>query len=725
MLKTTKSKIILSITAIAISITLILFVFTPFRQKFNIADITSSQPYRSDWEVNSLDIDKTELLTDIFSQSFTYLGEGGQSIAFASSDQRYVIKFFKFNRFRPSPAFQLLPNIPPFSKAIQNHIFRRERKLETAFAGYTLAYDRHRENSGLLHLQLNPLPQPLFVKIQPKGCCTPENVNLQHVPFVIQIKGEMLGDRLKKFLKQGNLEGAKKILGQLFNLLSAECARGLYDLDSGIMHNIGCLKEKAFHLDVGKLTYNAHLDQKALLEKSAFKVERWLKIHSPAHVDLLSLHMQKLLSENHGHLPTDFRAERLECDNLFSSNLYAEYHRQLGNFFRQHPLLSAVKNSNGALDLQMRQAIALVEIPLEINPKVQRQTHEMFIGQLRAIAAELRKNEATSLENTHSRQLFNDLISWIYLNADLSQAVDLYFSNQMPFALPNPMPLDSLKTLQKAFQQKQRLVRNKTHKRLPEDHLYAGNIPLKITAAGTTLIRLAQPMIGNAYLPYWIAPPALSPEFFHFLRQQPSHLYINLMRRHSSEKPFSQALENLETIFPHVYVATLDKDSDFYWQKGDFYSPSMSSSLFKTNFINKLTELKGGFYWPQQLKIDEWKKQLLEIIENIHGHYFAHQSYLSTAERQDFIELTYCSILDALAGTLNPASMNITCRQSMDRGPSLIALWMLQKKQISADQVARMLLAAPWIIHQRTAHSSRIDRFISAAARSYSQLSLK
>ena len=53
----------------------------------------------------------------------------------------------------------------------------------------------------------------------------------------------------------------------------------------------------------------------------------------------------------------------------------------------------------------------------------------------------------------------------------------------------------------------------------------------------------------------------------------------------------------------------------------------------------------------------------------------------------------------------------------MDRGPSLMTLWLFQQQAINDAELVVMLLAPPLLIHQRTSHAPRLARFISAAKR--------
>ena len=98
---------------------------------FAVDAITSFFPSDPRWA--SPQIGKVE---GVFDQKFAYLGAGGQCYAFVSDDKQYVLKFFKQHKFRKKNT--------PASEGIA----RREK----AFTSYKIAYDKLREETGLLFL---------------------------------------------------------------------------------------------------------------------------------------------------------------------------------------------------------------------------------------------------------------------------------------------------------------------------------------------------------------------------------------------------------------------------------------------------------------------------------------------------------------------------------------------------------------------------------------------
>ncbi len=401
-----------------------------------------------------------------------------------------------------------------------------------------------------------------------------------------------------------------------------------------------------------------------------------------------------------------------ECTNEFSSNYYANYHFQLTTFLNQYPQIHNLCASSQVInDLfqKMNQPLGDVD--------QQRKTHEFFVNKMRAAIDSI--SQPSSKENEKLSLFLNDLTHWIYLQADMRDPAKNYFDRYSDAPPKNDYSnlMDTLQALRK----------NKTFSRSPHetthtiDQYLHGNIPSFLFALQnpphTKVLRMGYPMdtINRLHFP-WVTPQ-MYPEFLFFIQNQPRHLYINLMKRKGSESSATHALEDLENHFPGIFIVTLDKNSDFYWQDKNKYPEDMDSLEFKELLLRQFIDKKGNFYWTKNLNREEWTNRLVTLLDEIHRNSFSNRVSFSQKERLDFIEISYLSILDALVDKLQPASMNITCRQCMDRGPSLYALWMLQKDENTAEELPASLLAPPLLIHNRPSHPSRITRFISAARR--------
>lgn len=267
---------------------------------FRIANITHDIPYHSEWEIPALTTDEQAKFDAILGQSFSYVGKGAQSYVFASADGRYVIKFFKFKHLKPSWFVSLLPNIPPFANYKEQLEKRKQRKFNSVFNGHRLAYERHKEESGFLFMQLLPTHQHKELTVIDK-IGLKRTIDLGSVVYVIQEKGETLRTTMNTLLKKNNVELAQKRIGQVFDLYISEYRKGIFDHDHGVMHNIGFVNDKPFHLDVGKLNKDDNIKNPEYYRKDlqliVRKITLWLNNNYPDKAPGLISYMQKRLNE--------------------------------------------------------------------------------------------------------------------------------------------------------------------------------------------------------------------------------------------------------------------------------------------------------------------------------------------------------------------------------------------------------------------------------------------
>jgi hypothetical protein len=236
-------------------------VYYNLTDDFRLGNITYETPNRSEWEVSALTAKESNQINAILNQPFAYIGKGAQSYAFGSEDGKYVLKFFKFKHLRPSWFLNLLPPIPSLEKYRLRQQQRKERKLENVFAGYRLAFQVHRPESGLLYIHLNTTKGQfptvtVFDKLGMK-----HQIDLDDVVFILQERVETARVVIHRHLQQKDLAGAKAKIDAIFDLYMQEYAKGIFDNDHGVMRNVGFVAERPVHLDVGKLKQNPTIKQ--------------------------------------------------------------------------------------------------------------------------------------------------------------------------------------------------------------------------------------------------------------------------------------------------------------------------------------------------------------------------------------------------------------------------------------------------------------------------------
>lgn len=259
---------------------------------FRLGNITYEMKGEAEWNPPLLSLDEKRRIDQILSQRFFYIGKGAQSYAFASEDQQYVLKFFKFKHLKPNFWLSLLPSIPPFEKYKIQSSERKKRKLYSVFQGYDLAYRKIKEGSGLLYIHLQPTPNLQLQVTLVDKMGLERHYQLDDLVFLLQKKGETLRHYMERELDRNRLDKAKEAFSKVVDMYISEYKKGIYDRDHGVMHNLGFIDGQPFHLDVGFLTEEETMQfmdvYKDDLAYVVWKINKWVKSNYPQYDSVLS-----------------------------------------------------------------------------------------------------------------------------------------------------------------------------------------------------------------------------------------------------------------------------------------------------------------------------------------------------------------------------------------------------------------------------------------------------
>lgn len=252
---------------------------------FTLSNITSDFTHQPDWEVRPLSQTENIVLDKALNQSYRYLGKGCQSYAFLSEDGNYVIKFFKYQRYRLQPWLEYFPPLPAIVQYRQEKQDKKWSKLNGFVKSWKVAFENLKEETGLIFVHLNKTDHlkkrlTIYDKLNFK-----HEVNLDQMEFCIQQRAEMLCDVLLEFKKQNDLKKAKLLIDDLLTLIISEYSRGLADNDHALMQNTGVVKGKPIHIDVGQFVITDEAKEPVFYQQEIFtktyKFKIWLAEHYP------------------------------------------------------------------------------------------------------------------------------------------------------------------------------------------------------------------------------------------------------------------------------------------------------------------------------------------------------------------------------------------------------------------------------------------------------------
>lgn len=239
----------------------------------------------SRWEIRTLFDEEQELVDSILAQKFTYLGKGCQSYVFLSEDGNYVIKFFKYQRFKVSPIIKTLSFLPVVNEYYLKKVEKKKNKLENLYSSWKIAFEELQPETGLLFVHLNQTTHlnktlTIYDKLGIK-----HHLNLDRTEFLIQKRASMLCSHIDGLMELGKIRESKEFLTKIIALILSEYRRGYADNDHALMQNTGVLEGNPIHIDVGQFVKDEQAKNpdfyKQELFNKTYKFRKWLQKKYP------------------------------------------------------------------------------------------------------------------------------------------------------------------------------------------------------------------------------------------------------------------------------------------------------------------------------------------------------------------------------------------------------------------------------------------------------------
>ncbi len=281
---------------------------------FTVANISSDFPYQPEWDIRSLTPAENQQLQQAIQQPYHYLGKGCQSYVFLSEDGRYVIKFFKYQRFRLPPWLTYFPPLSAIVKYREEKIEKKKRKLDGFIQSWKIAFENLKEETGLLFVHLNKTKDlhhrlTIFDKL---GIA--HIIDLDQTEFCIQHRAEMLCSTLLKLKEEEKINEAKELIINLLTLILSEYDRGLADNDHALMQNTGILHGKPIHIDIGQFVKNEQIKDPIIYHQELFtktyKFKIWLRDAYPESAIFLEEKLQEIIGFTYMNMKPKFRERK-------------------------------------------------------------------------------------------------------------------------------------------------------------------------------------------------------------------------------------------------------------------------------------------------------------------------------------------------------------------------------------------------------------------------------
>lgn len=266
---------------------------------FTLANIQSELAFDSKRESPLPSDEELSKIRTILAMKYRYLGKGCQSYVFISEDGEYVIKFLKYQRFRPKAFLHYLTFVPGVDQYLQKKILQKKEKLDKLFDSWKIAYQHLSQETGIIFLHLNKtsyLNAPLHIY---------DKMGLKHIldtdqmEFLIQKRAEMLCPVIEKKMANNDIEGTKTLLTNLVDMIISEYQRGYADNDHALMQNTGVYQGSPVHIDVGQFISDEKMKDRDYYELELFsktyKFRIWLRKHFPPLEEFLTAKLYDII----------------------------------------------------------------------------------------------------------------------------------------------------------------------------------------------------------------------------------------------------------------------------------------------------------------------------------------------------------------------------------------------------------------------------------------------
>ncbi len=248
---------------------------------FDIQRIQSDVYYDRRWDIVHSDEDQIAMQNALV-QKYTYLASGSQSYVFESEDKQYVIKFFKYHKWRTQ---RWLSKILMFKKWNDHTIQKNLESRNNAFQSYLTSYELFKENTGIIYIHLNKtkgLHPDLTIIDKLKTSYT---INLDQFEFTLQRKAVTTNQKLLALKQSGANMEALNSIAQLINFMIMRSEKGFSDKDPHLIRNFGFLGDKVVEIDIGGFHYDPRKNKDYFYDHELILVQSklcgWLKQHYP------------------------------------------------------------------------------------------------------------------------------------------------------------------------------------------------------------------------------------------------------------------------------------------------------------------------------------------------------------------------------------------------------------------------------------------------------------
>lgn len=199
-------------------------------------------------------------------------------IAFASADNRYVIKFFNPMQPLKKKWYTKLRYWRRYSslKWLKREWLGKKCRLEKLFRRHKIASELLKKETGLVFVHIAPSKrvchQISVIDIKGKK----HLINLANAPFVLQKKATLVPQYLNSLISENRIEEASEAIKRMEALFEKRLSLGITDRIQTMENNYGFVGNQPIQIDVGRIRVDSTLKKEEERQRILSNFHSWI-----------------------------------------------------------------------------------------------------------------------------------------------------------------------------------------------------------------------------------------------------------------------------------------------------------------------------------------------------------------------------------------------------------------------------------------------------------------
>ncbi|NGX32509.1 MAG: hypothetical protein K1060chlam4_00557 [Candidatus Anoxychlamydiales bacterium] len=263
-----------------------------YSSSFRLDKIEPKELFLNHFEINILE---NKDLSAIFNQKYRFLSKGRQSFVFVSDDNRYVLKLFRYHRYRQSIFCNLISSFEIAKKYTTKIQDEKNDLYYESMNSYKLAYEKLKDETATIYVHLNKtnnLNRKLQIEDKFKNI---HLVDLNEVGFALQKKAFSFK---KALLNAKNDKKAFEILlSSFFDNLQSIYSKNILNKDRHVIQNLGVIDDRVVEIDIGRFIIKNDFNEEKLKKEATHYttyLKKWLLKNAPYSIKFLDEKLYEL-----------------------------------------------------------------------------------------------------------------------------------------------------------------------------------------------------------------------------------------------------------------------------------------------------------------------------------------------------------------------------------------------------------------------------------------------